>query len=294
MPDLPTRFAIPAALFAGRTDQDSTGDRTKDATAADPAAVPVRDAATVILLRDGGAGPEAFLLRRARQMAFAGGMTAFPGGALDRRDLDPVTRLAGPDPRWWAERFDCDVMLAMGLLAAAVRETFEESGVLLAGPDPTSVVADAAAYAGARAALVAGEVSLAEVLNAAGLVLRADLLRPWARWVTPVGERRRYDAWFLLAELPAGQHADGSTTEATEAGWQRPAGALADVVAGRRVLMPPTWHTLSELAAFDTVAAALAASGQRRIQRIEPRLVWVDGAPYVAMPGDPLYPEAAG
>ena len=255
-----------------------------------PPVVP-KEAASVILIRDGVAGPEVFLLRRVRQMAFAGGMTVFPGGGVDRRDADTTVAWSGPSPRWWADQFGCDVALARALVCAAVRETFEESGVLLAGDDPGGVVADTTAYAGARDALVNRELSLAEFLAAHDLVLRAELLRPWANWLTPEAELRRYDTRFFLAELPAGQRADGVTTEADHAGWRRPADALDDWRAGRRGLLPPTWVTLSDLAEYDSVAAAMAAT--RPIDKVMPKVVRDGGVLRVVLPGDPRYDAAA-
>ncbi|MEU4739523.1 NUDIX hydrolase [Actinosynnema sp. NPDC023658] len=230
-----------------------------------------RSAATVVLVRDGDAGLEAFLLRRVAGMAFAGGMTVFPGGGVDPRDADTSVAWSGPPPSSWAARFGCSVELATALVCAAVRETFEESGVLLAGPSSTSVVADTAAFATARAALVARELSLAQFLAAEGLVLRADLLRPWANWLTPVEEPRRYDTFFFAAVLPEGQSADGVTTEASDAAWQRPTDALADWKAGRRALMPPTWVTLAELEELGSVAAVL--SEPRTVSKVIPKLV---------------------
>ncbi|MFE9743977.1 NUDIX hydrolase [Saccharothrix saharensis] len=230
-----------------------------------------RDAATVVLVRDGEAGLEAFLLRRVAGMAFAGGMTVFPGGGVDRRDADTSVAWSGPPPSWWASRFGCSVELATALVCAAVRETFEESGVLLAGPSSSTVVGDTSVFAAARAALVARELSLAQFLAAEGLVLRADLLRPWANWLTPVEEPRRYDTYFFVAVLPTGQRADGATTEASDAAWQRPADAMAEWKAGRRALMPPTWVTLAELDELGTVAAVLAES--RTVSKVIPKLV---------------------
>ncbi|GAA3891581.1 NUDIX domain-containing protein [Saccharothrix violaceirubra] len=242
--------------------------------APDPPVVP-RDAATVVLVRDGSAGLEVFLLRRVVGMAFAGGMTVFPGGGVDRRDADAPVAWTGPPREWWAGRFGCTPESAAALVCAAVREMFEESGVLLAGPSPDTVVADTAAYASARAALVARELSFAEFLNAEGLVLRADLLRPWANWVTPVDEPRRYDTRFFAAVLPSGQRADGETAEASDAVWQRPADAVADWRAGRRLLLPPTWAALADLAELGTAADVLAAD--REVEKIIPKLVR-DGA----------------
>jgi len=245
-----------------------------------------KDAATVILLRDAPAGLEVFLQRRVAGMPFAGGMTVFPGGGVDARDRSAVA-WAGPPPSWWASRFGCDDPLAQALVCAAVRETFEESGVLLAGPDEHGVVDDATRYHQARGALVARDLSMAQFLADARLVLRADLLRPWANWVTPEGEPRRYDTRFLLAALPAGQHADGVTTEAADAGWQTPRAALDDWRAGRRWLLPPTWYTLGELASFHTVAELTAASADRRIHKIRPRLVRDADGLRAVLPTDP-------
>lgn len=255
-----------------------------------PPAVP-KHAATVILTRDGADGPEVFLLRRVAGMAFAGGMTVFPGGGVDQRDADASVAWTGPEPAWWAERYGCDTAMARALVCAAVRETFEESGVLLAGPDPHTVVADTSAYADARAALVARDLSLAEFLTANGLVLRADLLRPWANWVTPAEEPRRYDTRFFLAELPEGQRADGVTTEADHSGWRRPADAIEDWRQGRRGLLPPTWVTLSDLAEFASVADAMAA--QRVIDKVVPKVLRDGSVLRVVLPGDPRYDGAA-
>ncbi|MFC0429539.1 NUDIX hydrolase [Kutzneria buriramensis] len=249
-----------------------------------------KDAATVALVREGGAGLEVFLLRRVAGMAFAGGMTVFPGGGVDRRDADTSVAWVGPEPAWWGRKFGCDPHLARALVCAAVRETFEESGVLLAGKDDTSVVADAAKYSEARHALVNREVSLAQFLSEANLVLRADLLRPWANWVTPTEEPRRYDTRFFLAVLPEGQHADGQTSEADHAGWQRPQDAIDDWKAGRVGLLPPTWMTLAELREAGTVAAAMTA--ERATDKIIPKVIRRGGTLHAVLPGDPEYGTA--
>ncbi|MCU1684997.1 MAG: hypothetical protein JWQ81_5736 [Amycolatopsis sp.] len=229
-----------------------------------------RDAATVMLLRDTADGVEVFLQHRVSGMPFAGGMTVFPGGGVDKRDADASVSWAGPPPSQWAEWFDCDESLARALVCAAVRETFEESGVLLAGTD-SDVLADTAQYADVRQALVSREVSLAGFLSEAKLTLRSDLLRPWANWLTPTPEPRRYDTRFFVATLPQGQEADGKTSEADSSGWQRAEDALLDSKEGRRTLMPPTWITLTELAEFTSAGDILAA--ERSIQKIMPTLV---------------------
>lgn len=230
--------------------------------AADPSAAVLRDAATVVLLRDGPDGPEVFLQRRVSRMAFAGGMTVFPGGGVDGSDRVPSDgrdRWSGPPPRWWAERFGTDDGTARALVLAAVRETFEECGVLFAGADPDSVVADSARYAEQRRAVETHEWTFGDFLADQDLLLRADLLRPHARWITPEGESpRRYDTRFFVAAVPDGQRADGATSEASEASWIRPADAIAELGAGERTMLPPTWACLRQVAAYRSVAEAMA------------------------------------
>jgi hypothetical protein len=110
-----------------------------------------------------------------------------------------------------------------------------------------------------RAAIIDRRASLAGVLARAGLTIRTDLLRPWANWLTPPGQGRRYDTFFFAAALPAGQQARMVTTEADLGQWRRPADILADAVAGTTKLMPPTRVMLADLAAFASVEQVLAA-----------------------------------
>ncbi len=249
-----------------------------------------RDAATVMLLRDGSSGTEVFLQRRVKGMPFAGGMTVFPGGGVDRRDAETSVAWNGPQPPWWAQRFGCTTELARSLVCAAVRETFEESGVLLAGHDPDTVVDDTTPYAEARRALVSREISFAGFLSDAGLVLRADLLRPWSNWVTPEVEPRRYDTRFFLAAMPEGQRADGTTSEAADVYWRTPADALDDWRQGRCGLLPPTWMTLTELAGCGSVSQALARD--KDVGKVLPKVIRRGGVLHVVLPGDDGYEQA--
>ena len=140
-----------------------------------------RPASTVILLRDAlSGGPEVYLLRRQRTMAFAAGMTVFPGGRVDATDSTVADSWSGPSPAWFAERLGCSAETAAAYVAAAVRETFEESGVLLAGPSADSVVGDTtgAGWEAERVALETRELGFSEFLHRRSLVLRADLLGP--------------------------------------------------------------------------------------------------------------------
>ena len=201
---------------------------------------PVRPAATVMLVRDTSDGISVFLMRRHAAMEFAAGMTVFHGGGVDERDrnadLQGVGAWYGPEPDWWAERFGIESDLAEALVCAAARETFEESGVLFAGPadDPDTIVADASIYHQARAALDDRSLAFGDFLRAENLVLRADLLRPWSNWVTPKEERtRRYDTYFFVGALPEGQRADGENTESDQADWALPEAAIEDFAAAR-------------------------------------------------------------
>jgi 8-oxo-dGTP pyrophosphatase MutT (NUDIX family) len=247
-----------------------------------------RPAATVMLVRDTEAASKAgsdsglavFLMRRHSKMQFAAGVMVFPGGGVDDRDRNADIAWAGPPPQWWAQRFGIEPDLADALVCAAARETFEESGVLFAGPatDPDGIVGDASVYGDSRRALAEGTLSFADFLRRENLVLRSDLLRPWANWVTPEAERtRRYDTYFFVGALPQGQRADGANTESDRAGWTTPEAAIDDFAAGRNFLLPPTWTQLDSLAGR-TVGDVLAV--ERQIVRVQPHLE-IDGDNWV-------------
>lgn len=261
------------------------------ADGADPAAAPSapKQASTVLLLRDTSGGLEVYLLRRVRGMPFAGGMSAYPGGAVDPRDGEGELDWIGPPPSAWAASFHCSETLARELVCAAVRETFEESGILLASAaDGALLDTTAADWESARLALLAREVSLSSVLAERGLSLRADLLRPWAHWITPEAEPRRYDTKFFAAAVPEGQEPRDVSGEATEAEWLRPRDALAENEAGTRPILPPTLVTLTDLAEHDTVAAALDAAPVEPLTTVVPVLIERDGMEFIQMPDGSL------
>jgi 8-oxo-dGTP pyrophosphatase MutT (NUDIX family) len=258
-----------------------------------PPAVP-RDAATVMLLRPDPAGLEVYMLRRQASMAFAAGAYVYPGGSVDARDADEEVAWAGPEAAEWGQIFAAPPALARALVCAAVRETFEESGVLLAGESAESVVADttSADWESDRRALLDRSVSLAELLARRGLVLRSDLLRPWARWITPVIEPRRFDTRFFAAALPVGQRTRDVGGEAAEVAWVRPADALAASRRGEIRLFPPTAVTLSELAESGDVDTAL--TGPRQVAPLIPEVYEREGAVWLTVPGLTEYPTAPG
>ncbi|WP_433890481.1 NUDIX hydrolase [Streptomyces sp. CA-111067] len=251
-------------------------------------AVVPRAAATVLLLRDrDGGGTAVHLLRRRASMAFAGGAYAYPGGGVDARDERPV-RWAGPGLDFWAAALGVPAERAQAVVCAAVRETFEESGVLLAGPDGHTVVADTTAddWEADRAALAAHELSFADFLARRDLVLRSDLLGPWARWITPEFEERRYDTWFFLAVLPPGQRTRDVSGEADRTVWLPPAEAVAGYDRGEMVMLPPTISTLRDLLPYGSAAAALAAAPSRDLTPIQARAaIGADGTVLLSWPG---------
>lgn len=260
------RYPIPESLREHVAEAEQRGE------------VPVpRDAATIALLRDGDEGIEAYLMRRHSTMEFAAGMYVFPGGKVQDSDR-LVGAWVGPPPAEWGTRLGCDADTARGLVVAAVRETFEESGILLAGPDADTIVDDTSDpdMQAARIALENQEYGFAEFLAERDLVLRADLVGAWSHWITPPFEPRRYDTRFFVAALPEGQVVGMLPGEADRADWMPLVRVLESVEAGTAMMLPPTAHTCRQVSQF-AAADILVAAAEREISPIEPRIVEVDG-----------------
>jgi len=265
----PNRFVIPTeALPPGFAD-----------TLDDPAARPVepRAASTVVLLRDTDGGPEALLLRRHKRSGFAAGAWVFPGGVVDERDRDGglLERLSGPTPGEWARRLGIvDAGEALGYVAAAIREAFEETGILLAEVDARfSPHANAKQSLDvARRALLNDVVSLRDVVVGNGLCLCGGELIYIAHWITPTPEPRRYDTRFFAARAPEGAECTAHDAEMTDAAWLRPADAVARFEAGEMKLLPPTVHTLRRLAEFGSWEQARAWMQDAPVPRILPHM----------------------
>ena len=238
-----------------------------------------RIAASVVLLRSaahaasdapelpGGlpGGLEVYLLHRHARMAFAAGVAVFPGGGVDPRDHVPPEQWAGPVIELWSHRLGVAPPLAAALITAAVRETFEEAGVLLAGTRSGELVGDTtgADWEGDRLALVAGETGLGEVLRRRDLLLNSGLLTPWGCWVTPTGVTRRYRTWFFLAEVPPGQLARDVSTESEGAGWWSVRQALISTHRGDLAMWPPQYATCAMLFDAATPSEAMTVARDR-------------------------------
>jgi 8-oxo-dGTP pyrophosphatase MutT (NUDIX family) len=248
-----------------------------------------RDASTVVLLRQGDGAPgglEVYLLRRHVDMAFAAGMCVFPGGGVDKRDFDADVGWVGPTPAEWAAVMGPDEAFARALVCAAVRETFEESGVLLAGPTSATLVEDTTGedWEEDRRRLEAREVSFTSFLERRGLRLRTDLLRLWGSWVTPVFEPRRFHARFFLAEMPAGQVTRDVSTESDQVVWLPVREAIRAVDAEEMLMLPPTYVTCMEVHDFAHPAEALAAAEHRDLTPVEPEAVVDEHGTRLAVP----------
>lgn len=248
-----------------------------------------KHASTVVLLREGDGSDgslEVYLLRRHVDMAFAAGMCVFPGGGVDPRDFDHQIGWVGPSAAEWAALMGVEESLARALVCAAVRETFEESGVLLAGPTEESVVSDTTGedWEADRRALEAREVSFTEFLDRRGLKLRTDLLRLWGSWVTPVFEPRRYDTRFFVALMPAGQVTRDVSTESDKVLWMPVGDAIRAVDDKQMLMLPPTYCTCMEVYGYGDPRAVLDAAADRDLTPVEPVAVQSDDGVYLSIP----------
>jgi 8-oxo-dGTP pyrophosphatase MutT (NUDIX family) len=253
--------------------------------------IPALPAATVMLVRDAPpSGLEVFVLRRTASATFAAGMYVFPGGRVDEADgsaeVEPVC--SGLDDDVASKALGVDHG-GLAFWVAAVRECFEEAGVLLARRrDGGPVRIDDSE----RRAVHAGELSIANLCRRHDLVLDLSAIRYVAHWVTPIGEARRFDTRFFLAAAPPGQHGTHDDVELVDSRWVRPADAIALADAGELLMLPPTLANLRTLAESDTVEFALAAADAAGPPpRIQPWLRRDASGRVVgiALPGDPDY-----
>lgn len=275
----PDVFLIPAAALP-------PGFASKVQTA-DFAPVPPRPAATVLLARDGEGGPEMLLLRRHGRSGFAAGAWVFPGGTVDDADRSGALadRIDGPTPADWAERLELeDPAEALAYVVAALREAFEETGILLARDPAGAPPSPDDALDVARRALLNGVVGIAEVAVSRGLRLDATELAYVAHWVTPEPEPRRYDTRFFLARVPANAVCTPHQAELVDAAWLTPAEGLRRFREEHLTLLPPTVHTLGRLTPYPDVAAMLAALRAAPVPRILPTMRLAPGGVEIVVP----------
>lgn len=253
-----------------------------------PPVVP-RDAATVILLREEEPrGFSVFMVRRHDKAGFMAGAYVFPGGTLDREDasLSLLSRVVGRGSSDAARALgEDDGERALALHVAALRETFEEAGVLLADDVQPDTLDEA------RRRLLAKEISFEALVEELGLELRGDALTPLSRWVTPEVEPRRYDARFFLALAPSAQRAAHDRIEVTAGAWLAPSEALARGARGEIQLPPPTLRTLEGLARFDRADEVIADAASRAPPLVDPVFRDFGTSWALTLPGDPEHPR---
>ena len=242
-----------------------------------PPPVP-KDAATLVLLRDGAAGLEVFCVERHRKSRFMGGALVFPGGKVDEADRDPAWQGLLMPPR---EGVRQDIALA------ACRESLEEAAIL-----PVSGALTHEEALVFRQALATGADFLRSALKARGLTIDLSCLVPFARWITPEPEVRRFDARFFMLRAPEGQAGAHDTHETMASFWEAPRDVLARFDAGGVQLAPPTHRTLELLSTHVTVDSALAAAKTACLDPICPVLIDYDGTMALTLPGDPDHPQA--
>ncbi len=259
-------------------------------------AVPV-PAATVILLRDAKQSPEVLLIERHARSQFLPDIYVFPGGRVDQGDAALADRLGGLSgseaARLGEGRSHED---AIALCVAAIRETFEESGILLArrrGKPELLDAPTAQALSRHRQAVQEERVPFREIVLASDLELAADLLSPHGHWITPEMVPQRFDTLFFAALAPAGQLAAHDGVEATDHVWIRPEDALEQCRAEQRRMIFPTLCNLETLSGFASAEAALAASRRRPLVPVLPRMVERDGERMLVIPDDAGYPTTA-
>ncbi|HUS60842.1 MAG TPA: hypothetical protein VMY34_01515 [Acidimicrobiales bacterium] len=261
--------------------------------------VQLRDAATVMLVRDVADGMEVFMLRRNLNSDFIGGADVFPGGAVDEADRHADLG------RVCEGRTDYQASDALGVISgglaywvAAVRECFEEAGVLLAYAADGRVVSladppTAARFAGHRAAVYAGERRLVEVCEEEGLRLAVDQMHYFSHWITPEGPPRRYDTRFFVAAAPPEQEPLHDDRETIATLWVRPADALDRHRRGELDLIFPTIKNLEAIGRFDRSQDLLDhAAAVQHIPAIQPRIVMDATGMRILLPGDPGFDDA--
>lgn len=212
-------------------------------------------AATILMLRDGSAGLEVFMVVRHHQIDFASGALVFPGGKADAADFDDALL-----PRLTGAAEDRDMRANQ---VAAIRESFEECGVLLARADGSDALIDGSRLASLesyRDRLHGGELTITQFLEQEKLTLACDLLTHFAHWVTPDMMPKRFDTHFFLAVAPADHLAIHDGHESVDSVWIKPADALAEAEAGTKTIIFPTLRNIEKLAQFDTCEAAIRAT----------------------------------
>jgi len=258
------------------------------------------DSATIILLREAiGEHFEIYLMRRHRNHKFMGGAYVFPGGKLDKEDCIPElftygNSLSIEEVKQSLQEPDIPEEKAFGLFFNAIRETFEEAGILFAYKSSGEIInfSDADTrqkFAGYRLQIYEKKLSLYNLAKMENLQYSLDLLSPYSHWITPEIESKRFNTRFLLGIAPMGQVAAHDNMEMTESKWITPSNALKEHNTGKILLMPPTLKTIEELNEFHSTDSLIDSTKSRKINIILPQ-AFIDGEIFgVKLPHDPDY-----
>lgn len=260
---------------------------------------PARLASTVVLIRPTARRFDVFLVKRHDKVAFMGGAHVFPGGRVDAADrLGEPERLCDGAAEAVARMPELDPADAVGHHVAAIRELFEEAGVLLArggdGIVRLSPSTEAHWLPGARKALADGTQTLADLAASRGMRLALDAIVPFAHWVTPEIEIKRFDTRFFVAAVPDGQEPAHDDSETTQGDWMDPADAVERCRAEEIALPPPTWTTLRLLSKLSSVDEVMRWARQRRVVRVQPGFIKDETTTMLTLPGDPTFPAIEG
>jgi 8-oxo-dGTP pyrophosphatase MutT (NUDIX family) len=249
-----------------------------------------------VLLRDGNA-LEVFLVRRHDAIAFMGGAHVFPGGRVEAGDSTYADLICEGSVAAVKRIADLDVGAAIAHHVGAIRELFEEAGVLLARRGGATVAIDpevSPRFDSYRRELADGTITMRDIAAREGVCLAIDALAYFAHWVTPEIETRRFDTRFFAAAAPEHQDAAHCARETTHGEWMRPSDAIARCRRGEIALPPPTWTTLRQLERLATVAEAMQWARTRGVPRVQPAFIQEGDRRIVKLPGDPGCPPVDG
>lgn len=246
--------------------------------------VPARPASTVVILRDGANGIEVFMVVRHHQIDFASGALVFPGGKVDKEDSDAAWAELAPHAPATPDR---------SFFVAAGRETFEEAGLVLARRRGTQEIVDAdhahRLVEKYRAPLLKGDTTFVDIVRGEDLVIAADLMVPFAHWITPEPVPKRFDTHFFLITAPVVQLGAHDGHESVEGLWITPQQALSEAEAGTRTLVFATRMNLTKLARYRTVAEAVAMTRSRPVVTVVPKILRNDGGRTLQIPAEADY-----
>ena len=255
-----------------------------------------KEASTVILVRARAEEPwEIFLARRHSRQSFMAGAFVFPGGQLEDNDCDReivhlIAAASSFNPQSLLQDTGLTAEKALGFFIGAIRETFEETGILLAAdlsgrPISFAQKENLDRFADYRRQLNRAEIRLQDIARNEKLLFLPETLMPYAHWITPTFEAKRFSARFFLAKLPEGQMPITDADELTESIWSTPKNLLQMNAAGKILLMPPTLKTIEELSEYNSIDELFAAALQRGIYPIMPQLI----NKTLLLPHDPEY-----